>query len=377
MEQTQTHKKDTSEATPTVAILGAGHQGHAFAAYLGLQDVDVTIVNRSESKVNAIQDSGGIAVTGVFEGFVPLDPSQVTTDVATGIEHCDITIVAVPGYGHEYFIDELVGAATDDQIIVVPTDNFASLRFRRKLVADLGSNFTVAGAAISPFPGLSDEPGLVDMHGAKETVPLASIPARETESVAARLNSLFNPATTFTPADSVFEVNLQNLNPYMHSAINLLNLARIDAEDEWLYYGEGCTPAVERVVSAIDDERRAVGEALGIELDPLRDLVAEMYQESVAGDSIVEMLSESPVHRSLPGPTDLGHEYLTEDVPYGLVPLASLSRHLDLPCPTLESTIHILSTATGTAFAEQGITTTELGIAEMDRAELRAIGSTK
>lgn len=375
MEQTQTQEKSIPEVAPTVAILGAGHQGHAFAAYLGLHDVDVIVVNRSESKVNAIRDTGGITVTGVFEGFVPLDPSQVTVDVAAGIEDCDIIIVAVPGYGHEYFIDELVGTATDDQIVFVPTDNYASLRFRRKLAADPGSNFTVAGAAICPFPGLSDEPGLVDIHGAKETVPLAAIPACETESVAARLNSMFNPATTFTPAYSVFEVNLQNLNPYMHSAINLLNLARIDAEDEWLYYGEGCTPAVERVVSAIDDERRAVGEALGIELDPLRDLVAEMYQESVTGDSIVEMLSQSPVHRSLPGPTDLGHEYLTEDVPYGLVPLASLSRHLDLPCPTLESTIHLLSTATGAAFVEQGITTAELGIAEMDRAELRAIGS--
>jgi opine dehydrogenase len=303
---------------------------------------------------------------------VTLAPDQVTTDVAEGVAGADVVLVAVPAYGHEYYARELAGAVEPDQLVVIPTDNFGSLRFRRAFGEQGTADVTVAGASICPFPGLSDEPGVVDTHGAKDSVPLAALPGGETDAVVETLNSLFRPDTAFTPADDVLEVNLQNLNPYMHSAINVFNLSLIDAAADWLYYGEGCTPAVERLVAAIDEERLALAEALDVSVGPLRDLVAEMYESSVSGDTVVEMLGESPVHRTLPGPTDLSHEYITEDVPYGLVPLASLCREVGVSCPVLESTIELLSVGTGTDFTAEGITCADLGLAGLDREALLA-----
>jgi len=353
---------------PSVAILGAGHQGHTFAGYLGLNGVDVSIVNRSQSKVDRIREYGGIEVTGELSGFVELD--RVTTDVAAGIAGCDVVLVAVPAYGHRYFARELAGTVCDDQLIFLPTDNYGSLRFRRLLADTVSTIPPIAGAAISPFPGLAHEPGVVDTHGVKDSVPLAAVAGGDTGEILPIINDLFGPDTPFEPATNIFEVNLQNLNPYMHSAINVFNLARIDAGVDWLYYGEGCTPAVERIVAGLDEERLAVGEAFDLELVSLRELVGEMYESSVSGDTVVEMLGESPVHRTLPGPTDLSHEYLTEDVPYGLVPLASLCRALEIPRPTLDSVIHLLSLGTDIRFRTEGIAVEELGLDNMDAATM-------
>jgi opine dehydrogenase len=353
---------------PSVAVLGAGHQGHTFAGYLGLNGVEVSIVNRSQSKVASLREKGGIEVTGEFSGFV--EPDRVTTDVAAGIAGRDVVLIAVPAYGHEHYIRELAGVVGDDQLVFFPTDNYGSVRLRRRFAETGSTTPPVAGAAISPFPGLADGPGVVDTHGAKDSVPLAAVPGGDTEEVLSIINALFEPAAPFEPATNIFEVNLQNLNPYMHSAINVFNLAQIDAGADWLYYGEGCTPAVERVVAGFDEERLAVGEALGLELQPLRDLVGTMYESSVSGDTIVEMLGESPVHRSLPGPTDLSHEYLTEDVPHGLVPLASICSELGIPCPTLDSVIDLLSIGTDSRFRESGTTVEELGFKGMDSATM-------
>lgn len=370
MADTKSSATDLSESPSSVAVLGAGHQGHTFAGYLGLNGVDVSVVNRSQSKVNRIRNNGGIEVTGEFSGFVELGPDEVTTDVAAGIEGRDVILVAVPGYGHEYFARELADAVRSDQLVFLPTDNYGSLRFRRILDAESAASPPVAGAAISPFPGLANDPGVVDTHGVKDSVPLAAVPAEDTAPILSAVNDLFEPATSFSRATNVFAVNFQNLNPYMHSAINVLNLAQIDAGADWLYYGEGCTPAVERIVSGFDSERLAVAEAFGLDLRPLNELVGDMYESSVSGETIVEMLSESPVHRTLPGPTDLSHEYLTEDVPYGLVPLASICDQLGVPCPTLDSAIHLLSLGTDRRFETEGLTVSDLGLDGMDAATM-------
>ena len=361
-----------SETPERVAILGAGNQGHVFAGFLGLQEFDVTFVNRSESTVKKIREQGGIKVTGEYTGFVPLADEQVTTSVERGIKGCDVIILAVPAYGHEYYINRLSAASTlrDDQLILIPTDNYATLRLQQAFQAVETPTPPIAGAAISPMPGLAETAGTADIHGTKDSVPLAALPSTNTETACQIATALFKPETEFTPSENPFAVNFHNLNPYMHSAINVLNLARIDASADWLYYGEGCTPAVNRIVSGIDQERLATADALGLDVIPLRDLVATMYESQVSGTTIAEMLSTSPVHRTLPGPTTLDHEYITEDVPYGLVPLWSLSQQVGVECPTLESTIHLLSVGTDAAFDESGLTMADLGLEGLSADEL-------
>lgn len=357
---------------PSVAVLGAGSQGHAFAGFLGLRGYDVSIVGRSGDAVGAIADAGGIEVEGYTEGFAEIDPGNATTDVAEGIAGRDVIFLVVPAYGHEYFIRRLVGAVEDGQTIVVGTDNFASLR-TRSVFEDEGedADVRIAGASISPFPGRSHEPATVDIHGVKAHVPLAAVPATDTGPVADLLDPLFEPDVRFDPARNVFEVNLANLNVPMHTTISLFNLARIDRGDEWRFYGDGLTPAVERLIASLDGERLSLAGALDLDVLPLPDLVDEMY-EVVEGETIMELLGESPIHREGTGPTSLDFRYVTEDVPYGLVPMASISHELGLDCPTLDAMIHLLSVANDADYVEAGLTADELGLDGLSADEMRA-----
>jgi opine dehydrogenase len=371
---TQADEADSSDAElPDVAVLGAGSQGHAFAGFLGLQGCDVSIVGRSGDKVSEIRSAGGIEVEGHTSGFAEIDPEAATTSVADGIEGRDVIFLVVPAYGHEYFARELVDAVEDGQQIVVGTDNFGSLRMRHIFEeAGVTADVTIAGASISPFPGRSHEPASVDIHGVKANVPLAAVPSSETAAVVETINPAFDPEVQFNPARDVFEVNLTNLNVPMHTTIALFNLTHIDRGDEWRFYGDGLTPAVERLITSLDDERLALGAGLDLDIPSLPALVDDMY-EVCTGDTIMELLGESPIHKSGLGPTDLEFRYLTEDVPYGLVPMASICDELGIDCPTIDAMVHLLSVGAGTDFEAEGVTTEELGLSGLSSEEMQAL----
>lgn len=363
---------DSTDAEPAVAVLGTGNQGHAWAGYLALRGHDVSVVGRSDESVAAIADAGGIEVSGRFEGLGRIDPAAATTDVAAGVAGRDVVVVTVPAYGHAFFARELADCVEEGQAVVTATDNFGSLRIRaifEERGVDAGA--TVAGAAISPFPGRSHAPATVDVHGLKATVPVAAVPAGRTAAVCDRLARLFAPDVTFRPAANVFEVNLSNINVPMHTTIALFNLARVDAGADYRYYGDGLTPAVERLVAALDAERLALAGALGLDVPPLPALVDEMYPVC-EGDTILELLGDSPIHRSGTGPTSLDHRYVTEDVPYGLVPMGDLCCEVGVDCPTLDAMVQLYSVATGIDFRAEGQTLEKLGLAGLTAEEMLA-----
>jgi len=373
MAATADESEDTETDPLSVAVLGAGSQGHAFAGFLGLQGCDVSIVGRSGDKVGAIADAGGIEVEGRASGFAEIEPDAATTSVAEGIAGRDVIFLVVPAYGHEHFAHELTDAVEDGQTIVVGTDNFGSLRMRQ-IFEDAGvtADVTIAGASISPFPGRSHDPATVDIHGVKANVPIAAVPATETDRVADQLNSAFSPDVQFNPARDIFEVNLTNLNVPMHTTISLFNLTHIDRGDEYRFYGDGLTPAVERLITSLDGERLALGDGLDLDIPSLPNLVDNMYDECT-GETIMELLGESPIHKSGLGPTSLEFRYITEDVPYGLVPMASICNELGIPCPTLDSMVHLLSIATGTDFEEEGLTAEDLGLEGLSSEEMQTL----
>jgi opine dehydrogenase len=63
--------------------------------------------------------------------------------------------------------------------------------------------------------------------------------------------------------------------------------------------------------------------------------------------------------------------YVTEDFPYGLVPVALLARQLGIAVPTINAVIEIASVVNQTNYREEGRSLEALGIAGLDRGELK------
>jgi opine dehydrogenase len=79
---------------------------------------------------------------------------------------------------------------------------------------------------------------------------------------------------------------------------------------------------------------------------------------------------EISAHNVQMAPESLQHRYVTEDIPFGLVTLASLARQLGIPVPGMEAIVNIASMANGVDYWKTGRTAETLGLSGMDVAEL-------
>ena len=65
--------------------------------------------------------------------------------------------------------------------------------------------------------------------------------------------------------------------------------------------------------------------------------------------------------------------YVSEDVPYGLVPLGLLARQLGITTPALDAVTALGSVINQTNYWETGLSPEQLGIAGLDRTQLKRL----
>ena len=128
-------------------------------------------------------------------------------------------------------------------------------------------------------------------------------------------------------AESVFQTTLQNGNPVIHPAVTLLNAGLIErTHGAFLFYEEGVTESVGRMIEAVDRERLAIAErarASGCSPSPSW-ACAQGYMDE---QNYSTGYSTAPGFLGIGAQHQLDHRYLTEDVGYGLVFLTDLARH--------------------------------------------------
>jgi opine dehydrogenase len=174
-------------------------------------------------------------------------------------------------------------------------------------------------------------------------------------------------------ADSVFQTTLQNGNPVIHPAVTLLNAAHIERTGgAFLFYEEGVTEAVGRVIEAVDRERLAIANALGVRVLSEPDLgVLQGYMREA---NYSTGYSTAPGFLGIGAQSQLDHRYLTEDVGYSLVFLTDLAGRVGVATPTMEALITLASILLDRNFRSEGARTlASLGLDEMSASDLAAL----
>jgi opine dehydrogenase len=168
------------------------------------------------------------------------------------------------------------------------------------------------------------------------------------------------------PASSVLETALSNMNAVFHPPGMLMNTGWIESTDgNFLFYNQGITEAVGRVVSAVDAERMAIARALGV---PCRSFIQRFYEaglttkEAFESGSVARACRESEPNRTIKSPSSLDDRYIHEDVGFGLVPMTALARLAGIETPTIDALIHLVSKATGIRYDETGLTLKKMGL---------------
>ena len=195
------------------------------------------------------------------------------------------------------------------------------------------------------------------------------MPATRTEEA---LRVLRVPFPEFGPARDVLETSLTNVNHVVHPPGILLNLGRVElGMDDWLFYADGLSPSVCRVMEQLDTERVEVVRRLGLPPKPMLAWLLQFYgHQGMKGDTLFEAFSTTPVHGPAKGPRSVGHRYVTEDIPYGLVPIASIGHELGVKTPAIDAMVALAGLVSGRDWWAEGRTAAKMGLAGMSADQM-------
>jgi len=354
----------------TIAVLGAGHGGHAVAAELSLAGYKVNIYNRSQERLAPIIRAGGIELVGESrrQGFAKLN--KVTTNIREAIDGVELIVVVVPTSAHRFMAEQVAPYLKDRQLIFLnPGHTGGALEFSRVL-KELGvkKKVIVAESMSITHGSRIVSPAKVKVMRLMKLL-FAAMPARDTDEALDRLEDVF--PNQLNKAINVLETGFNNINAMEHPPGMLMNAGWI--EHTWggfRFYYEGITPSVGRVIDAIDAERLKIMRTLGLKPTPFVEMFYDAEMTNVKEGTAYEALQASEPNKDVKSPDTLHNRYVDEDVGYGLVPMASIARICDVETPVMDSLIMLASVANETDYWREGRTVEKMGIARMSIREL-------
>jgi opine dehydrogenase len=356
-----------------VAVLGAGNGGVAAAFDFAQHGHEVALYAAAEfgENVVAVARAGGISASGDLSGFAAI--RYAGHDAAEALSGAELVLVVGPAYSTE----PLAAAAAPHlspgtAILVCPGSCAGAIAFKRAVGLELDDERYVVGETSTlPYAVRVTEPGVVNVFlKLTSGLYLAGLPRAATD----RLHDLIKDVwPAVEKADSVFQTTLQNGNPVIHPAVTLLNAGLLERTGgDFLFYEEGVTESVGRLIAAVDHERQAIAAALGVTIQS--EPALGVRQGYMLEENYSTGYSTAPGFLGIRAQSRLDHRYLTEDVGYSLVFLSDLAARLGLRTPVIDAVIAIASVVLARDFRAEGKRTmSTLGLDGISPEQLAAL----
>ncbi|SHJ12678.1 opine dehydrogenase [Dethiosulfatibacter aminovorans DSM 17477] len=331
-----------------IAVLGGGNSGYALSAYLTHLGHCVKLYKRS-FKRDKTEYEYEMNASGIFDFSCSIH--MVTGNLDYALKGVQIAFLCIPAYCQEMFFDDLLNSLKkidyENVYTVLMPDNYGCILLEDMIMKrGMGGYNRVLSLGSSLFASRAIDDRNVDFKGIKSEILVSSIYPEVVNDGVSIMNRIID---VFVKGRNIFEVNLSNMNPVVHTAVTVMNAARLEnTKGEFDFYREGITPSVARVIEKVDMERMEIAKALGIETETLMDYIEHVYGFRKSG--LYETLSESFVHTRANGPASLESRYVTEDIPYGLMPMAAMGRYLKIKTEAIDSLIVLGTIASGKVF---------------------------
>src|SRR5215212_1417322 len=321
-----------------VAVLGAGNGGVASAFDFAQHGHEVALYAAEEfgENVVAVDKAGGITASGDLQGFAPV--RYAGHDAAEALAGAELVLVVGPAYSTEPLAASAALHLPDGAaVLICPGSCAGAIAFKRAAGLELDDDRYVVGETSTlPYAVRVTEPGVINVFLKLTTgVYLAGLPRSATDRLHGLVKDVW-PAVE--KADSVFQTTLQNGNPVIHPAVTLLNAGLLERTGGgFLFYEEGVTDGVGRLIEAVDRERIAIATRLGLTI--LSEPAIGVRQGYMLEENYSTGYSTAPGFLGIAAQSELDHRYLTEDVGYSLVFLTDLAGRLGVPTPVMDAVI--------------------------------------
>lgn len=361
--------------TITVTVLGGGNGAFAAAADLTLRGVETRLLEAPElhETIDPVLAAGGIQlenakIAEIGSGLAQV--SLVTTDPAPALAGANVILFLVPAFAERRFAELIAPHVAPDQLLVLFCGSFGGALELAAQLREAGAPVPlIAEAEALVYAAMKSGPASVRVMGRKAGVGLSALPAGKVSQVLDRLRPLY---PDFVPRADVLETGLRHTGPVVHVAATVLNAGRIGPNiPPFRFYKEGFPEPVARIAERVDAERLRVAEALGYRLASTFDTMLAWYGDQGAhGASLGEVLTTNPAFQAAFAPQTLQHRFLTEEVPFGFVPLEGLAQVCGVPTPAISALITLASLLLDTDLRAGGRHLQRLGLGGLSRQEI-------
>ena len=337
-----------------ITVIGAGSTGHAVAGVMSMRGFRVTFHDdaRFQKELDAVKELGFIQLRGKIRGIG--SPAVVTTDPAEAVKGAQAIFVHVPADRHEEIARRIAPYLEDGQHILIIPGNLGAFVFR-KVFDELG---VTAKVTLTEKEGNFCPCRLTSPAEVTVGMPLnlkgkvASLPASDTARVLKDLEGVVE----YTANQNVFEGVINAGNVINHIASTVLSAAEIDHKgDQYSLFKYAFTPSVVHCIRKIADERKAVIEAMGMQV---HGVPTGMIDKVLTLKDHPEI---SVFYEYMDGPYALDHRYLHEDCGCGGAFALSVAKRLGLEMPTLEAFLGVAFAINDRDYIGTGRTLENLG----------------
>ncbi|HEX7386675.1 MAG TPA: NAD/NADP octopine/nopaline dehydrogenase family protein [Castellaniella sp.] len=339
-----------------VGILGAGAIGFGMAAFLAQGGHEPVLWSPSGRRTATLAQGAALVAQGEVQGDCVVD---VAADCAQAVRDAQVVVLALPAYGHKAALEAAAPHLRADQTVIISSHLSLGALYLSRLMADRGAACPLIVAwGTTLLTASQPGPSEVQVSSVRDRVDATTLPYARLDEGLALCKALFGDR--FAARDGLLAIALSNLNPQNHLGIALLNLTRMERAETWVQC-QNVTPAVGRIIEALDAERLAIAAALGLRVKTVREHFSQSFHVPQADVSTMNQEMFLHGHRGQ-GPKTSESRYVLEDVPYGLVPMARLGRMAGCPAHLHEAGIALISAAYGRDFTSANELLPALGL---------------
>lgn len=353
----------------SVGIAGAGSIAFATAALLKQRGHLPMLWSPSGEGTEEIAAGAELTAYGALEeAFSP----AVATSAAALVAENDVLLIALPGYGHKAVFEAIAPHIRAEQSVIISSHASFGALYLAQLLAEREIAVPITAWGTTAVTGRRKSGTEVQINTVRAKIDMCTVPATAQETQLALCETLFGEV--FAPRDGLLAITLSNLNPQNHLGIAIGNITRMEQGETWSQ-GKNVTPTIGRLLERLDDERLAIADALGLSVKTIFEHFHLSFHVPVA--SISEMNQQMHARgNGGTGPATADSRYVTEDVPYGLVPIAVLGKLVGRQAILHEAGIAIFSAMYGRDFTAENALLNALSLEQYSLADLAEAAKT-
>jgi len=372
-----------------ITIVGAGNAGSACAFMAAEAGHEVTILKTSnqvthDSHFETMVSNKGIycidnTTAGHFtnseedakKSFQPL--ALITRDPKAALEGAEVVMIFIQTTYHEALAKRIAPYFQDNQLVMLIPGYAGSIFYRQHCP----NSPIFAEGESTPNDARVVEPGTVKVLFKNVRNALSFFPASRSVKgmvIASRLFPAYN-INKSSARQNIFDSALHNPNIIVHTIGLYVMYPMLEycakhhpEEVPYMYRDALSTDMAWLMIEKLDAEKMAVLTALGCKAIPYLDACLFRNEQDLTQDP--RAVFESYKMSSPPGPYSFDNRYITEDVPMGLVLLASLAEKLEIKVPECHRLIEMSGGILSRDFYQEGRTLTSLGLDELTKEQL-------